>query len=152
MNRPSFTFRLERVRALRERMEDQAREEFAASLSTRTRGEAMLRAACESLDLAREARRAAAARALSGTDLVATQAYLEHTERRREAAELDLDRQDAELDARREALVAASQERQVLERLKERRRVDHLAKAARAEGALLDEIGLAAHRRAEAAR
>jgi hypothetical protein len=38
----------------------------------------------------------------------------------------------------------------VLERLKDRRRADHHRDVERREGALLDELGLAMHRRAEA--
>ncbi len=51
MTRP-FQFRLERVRALRERVEEQAREELASSLSVRMKGEAMLRAAADEVERA----------------------------------------------------------------------------------------------------
>ena len=37
MNAPQFTFRLERIRALREREEDRAKEDYAASLADRLR-------------------------------------------------------------------------------------------------------------------
>jgi flagellar FliJ protein len=146
-----FQFRLERVRALRERAEEQAQEELANSLAVRLKGEAMLRAAAEDVDGAREARRRSASMDLSGTDLIALQAYMERTERQRESAELELDRRQAEVDARRAALTHKSQERQVLERLKERRAEDHRLESERREGALLDEMALSLHRRAEAA-
>ena len=42
---PSFKFRLERVRSLRERAEEAAREELARELNHRVRGEALLREA-----------------------------------------------------------------------------------------------------------
>ena len=42
---PSFTFRLERVRSLRERAEEAAREGLARELSHRLRGEAIVRQA-----------------------------------------------------------------------------------------------------------
>ena len=42
---PSFTFRLERVKTLRERAEARAQEDLARELSLRLRGEAMLREA-----------------------------------------------------------------------------------------------------------
>ena len=150
MTRP-FQFRLERVRALRERAEDQAREELASSLAIRMRGEAMLRAAAETVEGARDARRQSSVEDLSGADLRAMNAYLERTQRERESAELELDRRAAEVDARRATLVARSQERQVLERLKERRQAEHQREADRVEGALLDEIAIVGHRRAEAA-
>jgi flagellar protein FliJ len=150
---PSFTFRLERVRALRERAEDEAKEEYAASIAHRLEGIALLRAAAEHRDAAR---RSAAglpvdAGALSGTDLLASRAWLDRLERAREAAALELDRREAEVDARHTALVHAARERHALERLHERRRADHALEAGRRESAELDELALAAHRRRTAA-
>jgi flagellar protein FliJ len=147
VTRPPFQFRLERVRELREHAEDQAREELASSLAIRMKGEAMLRAASESVNGAQEARRQSSATHASGADLIALQAYLERAERARESAELELGRHDAEVDARRAALAVRSQERQVLERLKDRRRADHEREHDRREGALLDEMALSMHRR-----
>ena len=149
MTRP-FQFRLERVRALRERAEEQAREDLASSLAVRMKGEAMLQAAADEVNGAHDARRRANAD-LSGAELVALQAYLERAERQHESAALELDRRQAEVDARRVALTQRSQERQVLERLKDRRRADHNREMERREGALLDEMALAAHRRLGAA-
>ena len=76
---------------------------------------------------------------------------MERASRARHAAELELGRREAEVDARRTALLAAARERQVLERLKERRQADHQAQSERIEGALLDEMAISAHRRAGAA-
>jgi flagellar protein FliJ len=146
-----FQFRLERVRELREHVEDQAREELASSMAVQMKGEAMLRAAAEDVDAAQDARRRTATADLSGAELLALQAYLERTERQRESAALELDRRSAEVDARRQALTVRSQERQVLERLKDRRAADHRREAERREGVLLDEIAINAHRRQEAA-
>lgn len=146
MNRP-FQFRLERVRALRERAEDSAKEELAASLSHRLRGEALLRAAAERVDGALSAHRHAAGVSVSGAQLIATQTYLERAERARVAAAEDLHRREADVEARRGALIEAARERQALERLKERRRADHVAAAGRADGQALDEMALAMHRR-----
>src|SRR5436305_13713860 len=72
VTRRPFNFRLERVRALRERFEDQAREELAASLSVRLKGEAMLRSASETYAQAQETRRQAARAELTGQDLLAS--------------------------------------------------------------------------------
>jgi flagellar FliJ protein len=151
VTRRPFNFRLERVRALRESFEDQAKEELAASLSTRLKGEAMLRAASESFTHAQARRRESAVLEVSGQDLLAAQAYVERTARARQAAELELDRRDAEVDARRTALVAAARDRQVLERLKERRKADHRRESDRVDGVLLDEMAIVSHRRAEPA-
>src|SRR4051794_41494189 len=92
---PHFSFRLERVRSLRERAEDRAKEEYAASLAHRLEGEAMLRAAAAHRDSARAAARPGADAALSGTDFLASQAWLERLERAPPAAELELDRRRA---------------------------------------------------------
>ena len=150
MTRRPFNFRLERVRALRESFEDQAREDLAASMHVREKGEEMLSAAAESLASAQVARRNAAALEVTGQDLLAAQAYIDRTARARHAAELELGRREAEVDARRTALLAAARERQVLERLKERKLADHRREAERAEGALLDEMAINTHRRAGA--
>lgn len=145
-----FTFRLERVRAVRERLEDQAKHDLATSLSQRLKGEAMLRAASEELDSARAGRVQSLTRGIAtGDEIVAAQAYLEHAQRTREARALELDRRDTEVAARRQALTAAARERQVLERLKERRREDHARESERKAGAALDELALGVHRRGE---
>ena len=150
MTRRPFNFRLERVRALRESFEDQAREELAASLHVRLKGEAMLRAASELHATAQAGRRDTVQLEVTGAELRAAHAYMERTSRAREAAELELDRREAEVDARRTALVAASRDRQVLERLKERRRDDHKRETERVEAGLLDEMAIVTHRRQEA--
>jgi flagellar FliJ protein len=152
VTRRPFNFRLERVRALRESFEDQAKEDLASSLSTRTAGEAMLHAASERCGDAHDARRANVSGEVTGQDLLAAQAFVERTHRARLAAELELGRREAEVEARRGALIAAARERQVLERLKERRRADHNRESARLDGVLLDEIAITGHRRAAGAR
>jgi flagellar FliJ protein len=152
VTRRPFNFRLERVRALRESFEDQAREELAASMSVRVKGEAMLRAASDSFSGAQDSRRQTAAVETTGSDLIAAQAYIERTARARQAAELELGRREAEVEARRTALLAAARERQVLERLKERRQEDHRRESDRIEGVLLDEMAISTHRRVGAAQ
>jgi flagellar FliJ protein len=143
---PQFTFRLERVRSLRQRAEDQAKEEYAASLAHRTEGVAMLRAAADHRDRARDEARTADA-ALSGMDLLASQAWLERLELARQAAELELDRRDAEVDARHTALVNAARDRHALDRLAEKRRAEHALEMNRREAYELDELAAAGHRR-----
>lgn len=143
----AFHFRLERVRALRERGEDLAKAELAGALSRRTSCEEQLRATGEQLDGARARQREVATAPASASDLIARQRYLERVEQNRRAGELDLDRHDAEVDARRTALREAARDRQALERLKERRRADHARELARAEGVEMDEIALTVHRR-----
>lgn len=148
---PSFTFRLERVRSLRERAEERAAEDLAHELRLRLRGEAMLLEATEAASAATQTGRAAVTSRTSGMDLIAAQAYIERAERTRREAALDLDRQDAEVAARRAALQAAARERQVMDKLKERQHADHNAAWARKAQGDLDEVALSVHRRGVAA-
>lgn len=143
----AFQFRLERVRALRERGEDLAKEELAGALSRRSDCEERLLHASQTLDAARDRQRDLAGAPVSAVDLIARQQYLERVERDRVAGQQDLVRHDAEVEQRRVALVAAARDRQALERLKERQRVDHVRELARAESAAMDEIALTLHRR-----
>jgi flagellar protein FliJ len=148
---PSFVFRLERVKSLRERAEERAREDLAHELRLRLRGEAMLLEATEAASAATQSGRDAVTTRTSGMDLIAAQAYIERAERTKREAALDLDRQDAEVAARRAALQAAARDRQVLDKLKERQRADHDAEWARKAQGALDEVALSVHRRGIAA-
>ncbi len=153
MTEVPFRFGLERVRELRVHDEDRAREEFAASLTRRTRGAAALATAAERIERARASRREGAhAAALSAQDLQSHHLWLERLERDRQGAELALARQDAEVEVTRDALGRARREREVLERLKQRRAAEHALQAARREGAVLDELALTMHRRGAAVR
>ena len=151
METPSFTFRLERVKSLRERTEQRAQEDLANELRLRMRGEAMLLAATTAAsDAAQAAREATFARASAG-DLLAAQAYIERAQRDRHEAALDLDRRDSEVAARRQALQAAARDRQVMDKLEERQRADHEREWARRAQGELDEIALGVHRRSSVA-
>jgi flagellar protein FliJ len=142
-----FTFRLERVRALRERSEDLAKQELAGAMTRRGACEDRLRATGVELDAARDKQRDLAAVGASAQDLIARQLYLERVERNRTIGEQELVASEVEVENRRGLLVEAARERQALERLKERRRLDHAREMARAEGAAMDEIALTLHRR-----
>ena len=146
MSTARFRFGLERVREIRAHHEDLAKEAFAASLTQRMRGAALLAAASDQLDAAHAARRGDGQGAsASGSDLVSMQAYLDRVEQSRRDAERELAQSEAALAERRRQLTEASRRRQALDRLKERRAAEHAAEAARREGIVLDEIAIAAH-------
>jgi flagellar FliJ protein len=147
MTGPSFRFRLERVRALRERREDAAKEELAGAMLRHRRCEEEVQAAAERIAHAHAAQVDATRATSSATDLLARQAYLERAERAHQATRTDLQRHEVELVQRRDALTQAARERQALERLKEQRRADHEREMARQEGLMLDEIALNGYRR-----
>jgi flagellar FliJ protein len=146
---PSFNFRLERVRSLRERAEESAREELARELNHRVRGEALLREATQAVAAAHAAGRAAPT--TTARDLIAGQAWMERLERRRVDAVEELDRRDASVARSRAALAERAREREAIERIKRKRRADHDAEVLRQAQIALDEVALTVHRRGTAA-
>lgn len=151
MTGPSYRFSLERVRALRERHEDVAKQAFAGAMNERRRSERELEEAADRVARARDAQLDATAAPVSAMDLMARQAYLERSERAVRAHQEDLGRRDQLVAQRRAELTHAATERQALERLKESRRRDHEREQARIETATLDEIALNGFRRRAAA-
>jgi flagellar FliJ protein len=138
-----FRFGLRRVRDLRAHDEEHAKELFAASLSQRVRGEAMLRSVDARLRKARlDAATGIDVVPLSGAELQARQAWVERLERSRLDAALELESFEHDLRDRRGELTAASQRREVLDQLEARQREQHRLDAARREGAQLDEMAL----------
>ena len=129
---PSFRFRLERVRALRERAEDEAKEAFAGAMMDRVRSEQEMEDAAQRVAQAREAQLDATAAPISAIDLMARQAYLERSERAHQASRDDLNRRDQAVEERREELTEAARDRQALERLKENRRIEFVSVSRRA--------------------
>jgi flagellar protein FliJ len=144
---PSFRFRLERVRALRERAEDEAKEAFAGAMLDRLRSEQEMEDAARRVAEARAAQLESTAAPVSATELLACQAYLERSERAHQSSQEDLNRRDHSVEQRREELTEAARDRQALERLKENRRIEFLREQARIEAADLDEIALNGFRR-----
>jgi flagellar protein FliJ len=144
VSNPPFAFSLERVREVRAHEEDKAREAFAASLSLRARGVALLADAQARAAAAREQAIAKSA-PLTGAALLSEQAWLERVQRSQQQAALELERRNDELEQRRADLTAAGQRRQVLDRLKDRKRQDHAIEAARRDAVVLDEVALNGH-------
>ena len=144
MSTPPFVFYLERVREVRAHEEDKAREAFAASLSLRARGVSLLADAQARAAAAREQALAKTA-PLTGAALISEQAWLERVQRSQEQAAMELDRRSAELEERRADLTSAGQRRQVLDRLKDRRRQAHQLEAGRRDAVALDEVALNGH-------
>ena len=153
METPSFTFRLERVRDLRSRAEDQAKEALSTELRNQTASQMRfddarnaVRAAC---DITRHAHGTTAT--ISAHNLQAVQSYLERTERLRSEAALELSRAKAEVAMKRQHLAEAARDRQAIDKLKERQKAEHDAEWARKSQNTLDELALAVHRRGIAA-
>ena len=147
METPSFTFPLERVRTLRERAEERAREALSAELRNQAEGEALLQAASDAVGAARDHGRAVPGGRVSVIDFMTAQNFLETTERRRAEASIELSRREAEVGVKRQELAVAARDRQAIDKLKERRKAEHDAEWARRSQNTLDELALAVHRR-----
>ncbi|MGC9221319.1 MAG: flagellar export protein FliJ [Solirubrobacteraceae bacterium] len=150
MNGASYRFRLERVRALRERREEQAKQAFATALQQRQRShEAETSAQVMVLEARREQLRASAFAQPTAAQLRAHQLYLERVEQAHRVAAEQLHREEQTLNRQRVALTSASQDREALERLKQKGLAEHRRETARVEQNLLDEIaGIGRWRRA----
>jgi flagellar FliJ protein len=150
---PSFTFRLERVRTLRERAEEQAREALTQEIRHRDEGQTLFDQARANVRAARDLNRTAMAAGglTSAVNLRAIQSYVERTEQLQNGAALELSRREAEVAVKREHLAAAARDRQAIDKLKERRRAEHDAEWSRKNQNVLDELALAVHRRGVAA-
>jgi flagellar FliJ protein len=142
-----FKFQLESVRTLREQSQKQAEQELARELALREKRAAELTAAEQRVESACESVAAQPGQLVAGSDLAARQAYVERTERERAGARAVLAQQDGQVALGRKRLEVAARDREILERLKERRRAEHAREAARAEQATLSEIAIIAHQR-----
>jgi flagellar export protein FliJ len=145
----SFRFRLERVRAVRERSEQLAQEDLARSISRLSTSQAQLRSAQASVEQAHAEHRTVAGSdgTLGGAELLARQAFLERIEAQRKLQELELHRSEAEVADRNAKLATAAGEHEMLIRLRERRRGEHDREQARHESNVHDEIAAVSFRR-----
>jgi flagellar FliJ protein len=148
---PSFRFSLERVRALRERAEDAAREALAGAIQDHSRTQVATDEAAQAVLQARDAQLQTSASLVGAAELLARQAYLERSERNHRAALDALSRSEARVAQHRHTLTEAARGRQALERLKEHRRADFEREQARQESIVLDEVALNNYRRRDAA-
>ncbi len=149
MSGPSFRFRLERVRALRERREKLAQQELARSISRLSDTRESLHSAEADLERAQHEQRACSAQSATAgaAELQLRQAFLERVEQQRDQRELDVSRGEAEVASRNAELTRAAGEREMLERLRTRRRSEHERDTARRESRVLDEMAAARTRR-----
>ncbi|HEY3760029.1 MAG TPA: flagellar export protein FliJ [Solirubrobacteraceae bacterium] len=148
----SFRFRLERLRALRERREDLAREELAKAVSRLNGSQSRLEAVDARLERVLADQRVATSTAstVDAEELRARQAFVERIETQRVSEALELRRCEADVVERDSELGEAAREHRMLERLKERQHAEHDREAVRREGIVLDEIAIDRFRRSAA--
>ena len=152
MTGPSFRFRLERVRALRERKEDIARQELAHAVSRRSSSRDRLQTLDLDLERARAEQRLATTETtmVSAAELAGRQAFLERAETQRHLGARELQDHEALVADRDAEFGNAAREHEMLERLKERHRSEHRREADRRESNALDEIAIDGFRRSVA--
>jgi flagellar FliJ protein len=148
----SFRFRLERVRALRERREDLARQELAKAVSRLTGSRSRLDAVDADLErvLAEQRVATSAASTVEAAELRARQAVVERIEAQRVTDARELRQREADVAERDSELGQAAREHRMLERLKERQHAEHDREAGRRESIVLDEIAIDRFRRSAA--
>lgn len=148
----TFRFRLERVRAVRERRETLAKQELAKAITLRTSTEDELRSAEEHLAKAHCEQReiSTGAPIVDATELLARQTFLERIEAQRGLHAAELRQREAEVADRDAALTTAASEHEMLNRLRERHRGEHDRELARRERNVLDEMAVTRFRRSPA--
>lgn len=148
----TFRFRLERVRALRERREDLARQELARAMTRLDGSRDRLQAVEERLERVRAEQRLATspAGAVDIQELRARQAIVEQVEAQRAGGAHELAQREDDVAERGNELGLAAREHRMLERLKERQHAAHDREARRQEGIVLDEIAIDGFRRSAA--
>ncbi|HEX5225571.1 MAG TPA: flagellar export protein FliJ [Solirubrobacteraceae bacterium] len=138
---PSFRFRLERVRAVRERKEKLAQLELARSITRLSDSQAGVRSAEAEVESARAEQRTVRAEGTVGAaELLAGQAFLERVEAEHRRQRDELARSEAEVADRNQQLATAASEHEALVRLRERRRGEHNRELARRETIFHDEL------------
>jgi flagellar FliJ protein len=136
-----FNFRLQRVTEVRQRVEKERQRELALSQGKLKSEELRLQEISEDAERSHAGLRQALGQQKNAGHLLALDCWLSRQLQELEAqAERTREQQDA-VEQDRGALIQASKERKVLDKLKERRRAEHRAKVQRAEQIFLDEIG-----------
>jgi len=148
----AFRFRLERVRVVRERKEKLAQRELADAISQRSTSVVELRTADARLEHARAQQRSVSdePNAVSASDLLARQVFLERAEAQQGLRARELAQRDAEVSKRDAELARAASEHEMLNRLRERHHGEHDREAARREQGVIDEIAVTRFSRSRA--
>jgi flagellar FliJ protein len=138
----AFRFRLERVRAVRERAETLAKQDLAQAISRRSSTEEELKATEADIAQAHVEQRSVAATSgpISAGELQVRQSFLERIEAQRNGHARELAQREAEVAESDAKLTAAASEHEMLNRLRDRHRGEHDREAARVERNSLDEI------------
>jgi flagellar export protein FliJ len=136
MRRPRFHFKLDSVRTVRKHSENLAMQALATELAEAGELELRLGAVEKRLVAARQQ----GSGALGALELAQQQLYRERIERELEDARMRATLQARAVQHARDQLDLAAREREALDRLAERRRLEHSLELGRAERLVADEI------------
>src|SRR5262249_20855504 len=132
---------------LREQRQQQAQQELAQELTLRDQRARELTAASERVDQALADSTPETGAKVPAHQLAARQAWVERVQREQQTARAGLATQDTQVAPGRQRLEAASRDREVLERLRQRRLTAYQRDEARRDEATMGEVALTAHRR-----
>lgn len=133
-----FAFRLQRILDLRERIRDERRQELVARRAEYEQQMAIL------LDIERELSRdfVEAAGTYSASGFLLAGAYVARLRAKRVEQQSRVSAAEQAMEQARMLYIEASRDAQALERLKERRKEEHLEASLREEGQMLDEVAV----------
>jgi flagellar protein FliJ len=135
----AYKFRLEAVLTLREQAEQEAEQRFAHAYTAVQAAKANVRAAEAAIDAAEQAQRAQLAAGSRAGQVEQLRAYTVLLDERRLHFERELAETRRQAEIARHQLMAATQQRETLERLRSRQKRVHDYEAARAEQKAFDE-------------
>jgi flagellar protein FliJ len=144
-----FQFRLQKVLNYRIRLEDQRKMELAELESRRT---VLLQERNWLLAAQADALRRGLSATFDLVDIQLTRLYVERLDRDIARKCDEIAEMDRRVDEKREELIAASRDRRVMERLREKQEAAYMLEALRVEQKQLDEMGTAGFHRAHRAK
>ncbi len=136
-----FKFRLQRVIDVRETKKKECQRELSLSQRELERWEEQLKREEKQASESQKGLKIALKNSVSARELNDLDCYRTWQEKKVGLLNQSTESQRLDTDKKRSALIQASKDKKVLERLKERRLVDHQAQISRSEQAFLDEIG-----------
>ncbi|MBI4529887.1 MAG: flagellar export protein FliJ [Candidatus Latescibacteria bacterium] len=135
-----FSFRLQTIERLRTHEENRRKEELAEARRCLIAEEGRLSRLHEQSNVYQSQLVFSQGEQLDMTDIVLVRTYLEELDRQIELQERQVEQAAIEVENRREVLVKVSQDRKVLEKLREKRYLDYRREANREEQIFLDEV------------
>jgi flagellar export protein FliJ len=135
-----FRFTLEAVRIVRQRHEQLAMEEYAQALFSSRQAEDQLEAVRRELDAGCEELRKLLAKSCPVSKAAQTQQYLKSVEKRLNECARALEQAKLRADAALDAMLAARQQREIVDKFFARQKTRHEREELREEQKLLDEL------------